>query len=279
MPSRARRWVEAVALAAALLFCAALVAGALGDEGPPPDLETLARLPAPDAAAVPFAEEKRRSAMRLAALGYGARGGLARRTWEINGMLERLAGPLSRVYRFRGLLLGAGGFDVLPPAVAETRRAFRLSRDESRAASARRVLRIVEAERLVSAPPHWRDYLVRTWASPAPPAAVLFPRTPEEGRLWRGWLAAGWAEGRALADEIFAADLDRLNATFEGVVRWHRLHRARMVSAPDVAVKRTAVSGGGDLMRIGETTAALGARAAFNPTVRDWVPLLSGGAP
>ena len=279
MGARAWRWAAVIGLIAVILLCLGIMTGALADGVPPPDLETLSRMPAPDAAAVPFAEEKRRSAMRLAALGFGARGGLARRTWEINGMLERLAGPLSRVYRFRGLLLGAGGFDVLPPAVAETRAAFRLSRDESRAASARRVLRIVEAERLVSAPPHWRDYLVRTWGDPVAPAGVLFPRSREERVLWRGWLAEGWAEGRALADDIFAADLDRLNATFEGVVRWHRLHRARMVSAPDVEVARTAVSGRGDLMRIGETTAELGSRAAFNPTVREWVPLISGGAP
>ena len=66
---------------------------------------------------------------------------------------------------------------MLPPVLAETRQAFRLGLGQDRAASARRVLRIVEPERIVSAPPHWRDYLVRSWRTPVPPPAVLFPRT------------------------------------------------------------------------------------------------------
>ena len=92
-------------------------------------------------------------------------------------------------------------------------------------------------------PPHWRDYLVRSWRTPAPPAAVLFPRTGPETTLWRQWLAEGWAHGTALGDDIFAADLDRLNRTFEGVVLWHRLHLAEMVSAPGVTTAYTAATG------------------------------------
>ena len=139
-------------------------------------------------------------------------------------MLERLSAPLSGIYRFGDLMLSKHGFTVLPPVLAETRQAFRLGLGQDRAASARRVLRIVEPERIVSAAPHWRDYLVRSWRKPTPPAAVLFPRTGPETTLWRQWLAEGWAHGTALGDDIFAADLDRLNRTFEGVVLWHRLH-------------------------------------------------------
>ena len=206
---------------------------------PPPDLKALYEFGPAPGAAIPFAEEKRHSAMRLAALGFGARAGLARRSWEIGVMLERLSAPLSAIYRFGDLMLTEQGFTVLPPVLAETRQAFRLGLGQDRAASARRVLRIVEPERIVSAPPHWRDYLVRSWRTPAPPAAVLFPRTGPETTLWRQWLAEGWAHGTALGDDIFAADLDRLNRTFEGVVLWHRLHLADMVSAPGLTTTST----------------------------------------
>ena len=135
---------------------------------PPPDLQALYEFGPAPGAAIPFAEEKRHSAMRLAALGFGARAGLARRSWEIGVMLERLSAPLSAIYRFGDLMLTGQGFTVLPPVLAETRQAFRLGLGQDRAASARRVLRIVEPERIVSAAPHWRDYLVRSWRTARP---------------------------------------------------------------------------------------------------------------
>ena len=243
---------------------------------PPPDLKALYEFAPAPGAAIPFAEEKRHSAMRLAALGFGARAGLARRSWEIGVMLERLSAPLSAIYRFGDLMLTEHGFTVLPPVLAETRQAFRLGLGQARAASARRVLRIVEPERIVSAAPHWRDYLVRSWRKPAPPAAVLFPRTGPETTLWRQWLAEGWAHGTALGDDIFAADLDRLNRTFEGVVRWHRLHLADMVSAPGVTTAYTAATGHERLLRIGETSVRLDRRAAFNLDTRAWRTIAGG---
>ena len=254
----------------AVVFFLLLMAVPVRAADPPPDLKALYELAPAPGEAIPFAEEKRHSAMRLAALGFGARAGLARRSWEIGVMLERLSAPLSAIYRFGDLMLTEHGFSVLPPVLAETRQAFRLGLGQARAASAQRVLRIVEPERIMSAAPHWRDYLVRSWRTPAPPAAVLFPRTGPESTLWRQWLAEGWAHGTALCDDIFAADLDRLNRTFEGIVRWHRLHLADMVSAPGVSTAYTAATGHERLLRIGETSVRLDRRAAFNLDTRAW---------
>ena len=155
---------------------------------PPPGLASLqafAPEPGPDVA---FAAEKRASAVRLAALGFGARAGLARRAWEIAAMLDRHGAKLSAIYRFGDLVLRRDGFTVLPPVLAETRRAFRLEPTGNRAASARRVLRILEPARLVSAAPDWRDWLERSWLPAEPPASVLFPRdnrgTRDGGACW-----------------------------------------------------------------------------------------------
>ena len=260
----------------AVVFLLLLMAVPVRAADPPPDLDALYEFTPAPGAAIPFAEEKRHSAMRLTALGFGARAGLARRSWEIGVMLERLSAQLSAIYRFGDLMLTEQGFTVLPPVLAETRQAFRLGLGQDRAASARLVLRIVEPERIVSAAPHWRDYLVRSWRKPAPPAAVLFPRTGPETTLWRQWLAEGWAHGTALGDDIFAADLDRLNRTFEGVVRWHRLHLADMVSAPGVTTAYTAATGHERLLRIGETSVRLDRRAAFNLDTGAWRTIAGG---
>ena len=238
----------------------------------PPDLAAVQSLAPAEGPDIPFAEDKRRAAVRLAALGFGSRAGLARRTWEIAGLLDRHAARLTAIYRFGDLMLREGGFELLPPVVAETRRAFRLERAGTQAARAERVLRIVEPARLVSAAPDWRDWLGRTWAHAVPPATVLFPRDREERGRWRRLIAEGWAEGRALADDIFAADLDRLNRTFTGAVLWHRLRRAAMVTAPVVAVVETGVSGHERLVRIGETAARIARPARFELDAGRWTP-------
>ena len=243
----------------------------------PPGLAALQALspePGPD---VPFAAEKRASAVRLAALGFGARAGLARRTWEIAAMLDRHGPKLSAIYRFGDLVLREDGFTVLPPVLAEARRAFRLGPAGTRAASARRVLRILEPARLVSAAPDWRDWLERSWLPAEPPASVLFPRDDREDARWRRLLAEGWARGVALADDIFAADLDRLNRTFEGVVLWHRLSRAGMLTAPGMEVERAGVSGHESLMRIGAASARIARPARFELDAGRWAPPAWGG--
>ena len=80
-----------------LLMLAFLCLGAdiaFGGDGPPPDLEALLEAEAPDESAEDdggLSGEMRSSAMRAAALAFGSRAGLARRSWEIAAMLERHA--------------------------------------------------------------------------------------------------------------------------------------------------------------------------------------------
>ena len=263
--------IAAVVATTALTVLGVPIPGASAG-GPPPDLAALQAMEPAAGPAAPFAVEKRAEAVRLAALGFGARAGLARRAWEIAVMLERHAEKLDAIYRFGPLMLHKHGFAVLPPVLAETRRAFRLAPGGGRAASAARVLRIVEPARLVSAPPGWRGWLSRSWPAAVPPAGVLFPRDDDETRRWKRLLAEGWAEGQKLADDIFAGDLDRLNRTFEGIVLWHRLNRASMVSGPALEVAGAGVSGHERLMRIGTASARIETPARFALDAGRWAP-------
>ena len=261
----------AVLLAASIVGTSVPAAHATAAE-PPPSLASLQQFVPEAGPEIAFAAEKRASSVRLAALGFGARAGLARRTWEIAAMLDRHGPNLSAIYRFGDLVLRADGFTVLPPVLAESRRAFRLEPAGTHAASARRVLRILEPARLVSAAPDWRDWLRRSWRPAEPPASVLFPRDDREEARWRRLLAEGWTKGVALADDIFAADLDRLNRTFEGVVLWHRLNRAGMLTAPGIEVEWAGVSGHENLMRVGAASARIGRPARFELDAGRWAP-------
>ncbi len=269
----------ALLLAAAFIAAplAALSVPAAHAADAPPDLAALQATEPESGPAVPFAAEKRAESVRLAALGFGSRAGLARRGWEIGAMLDRHGARLDAIYRFSELMLREDGFAVLPPVVAETRRAFRLGRAGTRAARADRILRILEPARLVSAAPGWRDWLQRSWPEAAPPASVLFPRDAEETARWQELLAEGWAEGEKLAEDIFAADLDRLNRSFEGVVLWHRLRRAGMIGAPGIEVAEAGASGHERLMRVRAASAGIARAARFELDSARWAPPGGGG--
>ena len=99
------------------------------------------------------------------------------------------------------------------------------------------------------------------------------------GALGKAVYAAGWRHGTALADDIFAADLERLNRVFEGLVLWRRANLAGMVTAPALENERVAVSGHEGLMRIDETVASIGESARFELRPRRWTPRPEGDDP
>ena len=256
------------AAACLFLLCGALPAPA--DDGRPPSLAELTQTGPGRELDLAFGEEMRRRAVRAAALAFAAQAGAAHRGWEIARIVEARAGLLERIYRFRPLMLREAGFTVQPPVVAQSRRAFRLDEGFDRAATAARVLRIAQPERIVSAVPAWRDFLLRDWPQPDPPAALLFPRDADEERRWDAWLAEGWAAGERLADDAFLSDLDRLNALFTGLILWHRLALAGMVTAPQLGTAEVAVSGGGAVMRIDERLLTVDARGGFVAIPSAW---------
>ena len=251
-----------------VLLAALLPTGVLA--GPPPQLADLYDAEPSGRAAFSIPEESRRGAMRSAAIGFASRSALHRRNWEHGQLLETYGTELSRIYRFRALLIHHGGFTLMPPVAVRTRNAFRLARSGHQAASAERVFRILEPEKLVSAPPHWRDFLVRSWPEPEPPVSVLFPRNPVESALWRKWLEEGWAHGTRLADDIFAADLDRLNRTFIGLVTWRRARIAHMATEPRIQIRHNSVAGGGKTLRINDRNARIAIRSRLDPDSRNW---------
>lgn len=259
------------------IVAAALIAawGAAAQASAPPDLEEILGIGSSSAhqLAVTFEEETRRRAMATAARAWGAQAGIRHRGWEIGAILDRYAPQLNRIYRFRDLMIRAAGFMVQPPVLAETRDAFILARDHGQAASAGRVVKIVAAERIVSAVPSWRDFLERSWPLAAPPAAILFPRDGEEERLWEEWVSEGWHSGTRLADEIFADDLRRLNSIFGGIILWHRLELAGMVTAPDVGTRETAVTGTATTLRIAERFVSIDQAARLVADPGAWQPL------
>ena len=251
----------------AVLCCVAVGARASGE---PPTLDEVLKVKPEERKVVVFADERRQAAMRDAAISFGMQSGLVRRGYELGGMLKRYRRELDRVFRFDRLVIARDGFLVAPPVVVETTDAFRRSGEGDRAATARRVLRIERPAEVLGSAPGWQGYFDRTWEPAKPPSEVLFPRTEEERRLWREWVRRGWEEGVRLAEETFAADLDRLDRDFRGIVTWRILEAQEIVTAPELEVVERPVVGGGRHMRVDERELVIRAPARLNPVTEDW---------
>ncbi|QQR69315.1 MAG: type IV secretory system conjugative DNA transfer family protein [Alphaproteobacteria bacterium] len=215
----------------------------------------------------------RGEAIREAALSYGARGGLAWRTFEIQRRLAEHESTLVRTYDFKRLLISApSGLLIEPPVISEAERAVIVGSGGQDAAVADRVYRIGRTARIVTAGRDWRHYLERDWGVVEPPPEVLFPRDEIERIRWQEWVAKGWEEGVRQADDIFQADLDRLTADFVGMVRYRQLLAQGIVTPTYAAQNDRGVTGGGRELRIGDRAVKITSNPQLTAHSEQWTP-------
>ena len=212
-------------------------------------------------------------AMKEAALSYGARGGLAWRTWEIRAELEHTSDYMDKVFDFRQLLIAApSGLLIEPPIVSEQENALLIEAGGQTAAVSDRVYAISANAKIVSAARVWRNYLERDWGTVTPPPDVLLPETPEEKERWVEWIRQGWKSGVEQADEIFQSDLHALSADYQGMVRYRMLLAQGMVSPPYALHIDRGVTGGGDEMRVGDRAIQITGKPELKPGFDTWLP-------
>jgi defect-in-organelle-trafficking protein DotC len=215
--------------------------------------------------------EIRNQALKEAALSYGARGGLANRTFQIQRRLAEHAIDLDRIYDFGRLLIAqSSGLVIEPPIVSEAQRAVLVAGGGQAAAVADRVLRINSNAQIVTAARNWRAYLERDWGVVEPPPNALLPQSADERAVWQDFVQKGWDAGVAQADDIYQADLDRLTTDFVGMVRYRELLAQGMISAPFAAADDRGVTGGGKELRVGDRGLTITAPSELNAKERKW---------
>jgi defect in organelle trafficking protein DotC len=215
----------------------------------------------------------RGDAMREAGLSYGARGGLAFRTYEIQRRLAEYDTSMSKTYDFNRLLIAeASGLLVEPPVVSEADRAVIVKAGGQAAAVADRVYRINKVARIVTGARNWRLYLERDWGRVDPPPAILLPRDDIERAAWREYVKQGWEEGVRQAEETFEADLDRMTADYLGMIRYRELLAQGMITPPFTLADERGITGGGSEMRIGDRGLSITGQSQLVPQGNKWTP-------
>lgn len=247
---------------------------ATSDDLPPPSLHELQNIQKENKlteSGLPI--DIREDAVKEAALSYGARGGLAWRTFYIRQEMEGRARYMDKVFDFRQLLIPAqSGLLIEPPIIGESVDAMIIDAGGTNAAVADRVFNIGRNARIVSAPRTWRAYLEREWGEVTPPPDILRPETKEEREKWVAWVEKGWKQGIDQANEIFQDDLNKLVADYQGMVRYRMLLSQGMVSPPYALQTDRGVTGGGNEMRVGDRALSITKPSSLKPKTQEWSP-------
>lgn len=245
-----------------------------GPSPPPPVMRDLQEdVTGSEAPADTMGLKIRDEALREAALSYGARGGLAYRTFEIQRRLAEYDKSLGKAFNFSRLLIAApSGLLIEPPVVSEAQRAVIVNSGGQAAAVADRIYRINRVARIVTAARDWHLYLERDWGRVDPPPSILLPQNEDERARWRDWVKQGWTAGTQQAEETFEADLDRMTGDFIGMIRYRELLAQGMISAPYALADDRGVTGGGSEMRIGDRGVSITGQSELIPRSSAWTP-------
>src|SRR5690606_27803800 len=114
------------------------------------------------------------------------------------------------------------------------------------------VYEIVEQSRFTSVAPMWQAYLISNFDEAETPPDALLPRDKSEKDNWQNWVSEGWKQGEEQANEIFQANLDRLNRDYTGMVRYKMLLEEGKVSPARLAEADLGNTGTGQDMRVND---------------------------
>lgn len=218
----------------------------------------------------------RLQALKSAALAYGTQAGFARRTYEIEKAIQGRTRELNRVYDFCGLMLDR---NVVPPVLVESRNALQATgADMLRLSDA--TYQIAEQARFATVCPSWRDYLIKSATFQQDGMDIsLMPRDDTERRFWETQLAQGWKLGEEQADQVFSANLSRLERDYKGMVLYRSLLTRNMVSRPYVAQSNLGITGDGNQITINDRFLRITAPSQLQTRSEAWTSPLVPQSP
>jgi len=256
----------------------------IDQQAPPPDVQNLQQinkyqaamgnsLAADDPVSKGLGVDMRKDAQKEAALSYGARGGLAKRNYQIMERMKGFDTVLDRVFDFRALLIKApSGLLIEPPIIKESVNAVVVTDNGDEAAVADKVFDINKKAKIVTAPRDWRQYLIQSWSQVPPPPRVLWPKNVKEQADWDTWVAQGWDAGTEQAEQIFEANVNQLTADYNGMVRYKMLLAQDMISAPYAMHEDRGVAGNANQMRVGDRAVRITGPSQFLTRADLWKP-------
>jgi defect-in-organelle-trafficking protein DotC len=222
---------------------------------------------------------QRYNAIEQIAMTVGAQHGYANRIKELEEKFQSIGDSLDQMIDFKTIMLtaytGEKELFLLPPVVTETTGMSALSEDAKTLRITGTAFFITKPERLVLMPPTWREYLLLSNDIMVKiPHPKMLPENDAEKLIWKETLARGWIAGTVQADHEMNDRIEQLGSDYQGMIRYMRLVNEGKISEPIIAKVKDDVSGGGEEMRINDSTYRLTSQSSLLSNVKYWKPLI-----
>jgi hypothetical protein len=220
-------------------------------------------------------KEMRLRAMKDAALAIGAQHGYVDQLNKLKAQINANSKNLDDIYDFSVLMRLASDKDselyLLPPVVQESHDIVSTSDDATRMRISGKMYVILKPEKLVTAAPNWRQYLLFDQdVEIVSPPDVLLPRDNSEKEKWSKWIDKGWEAGIRQAEREMTYRVRQLGDDFTGMTRYMILLTNGKISKPVVVSSHQNVIGKGSQMREDEKIIQLSSPASLNPNAKKW---------
>jgi defect-in-organelle-trafficking protein DotC len=221
---------------------------------------------------------KRHESMREAAMAVGAQNGYVSEMNKLRKQLNAEAKVWDMQFPFKDLMRmatpGEKSLYFLPPVIHESNDVTAHSDDNNRIKVSGKYYDIVKKERLVTAPPDWREYLlIDIPVDVSKPVGALLPKTPQEQQIWSDWISDGWESGILQANAEMTSRIRNLGSDINGIILYLRLVKDHKIEPSYVASQYLGRVNGGDSMHLNQRTFAITAPASFNGNEKQWIPL------
>ncbi len=236
----------------------------------PPTLESLQR---PGRSKPAGVTDLRKQMLDDAGRTVGFRGGVAAKAHLLHVALGNRSDELDKMFQFSPPITPSG---TIPPVIVEARDVATFSPDQIRTAD--RVYKITRAERFVSVPPTWRDYLfvgLPMSGGVDLPDFAARPQTGEEEAIWKVAVADGWQAGQQQAVEILEANFNRLTRDYKGMLLYSTLLQKDMIGTTQVAGSQQTVTGDSQQLVLGDKLKRVTKRAEFVSDPKQWRPTVT----
>jgi|GEM_PF-3582587 len=220
----------------------------------------------------------RLKAMRDAALMTGAQNGYVTRLSQLKSTLKEHTKELDDLFDFRSIMRISSNNEYdsvfLPPVIEKTNDMVRLDSSHDQMSISGVVYQILKKERLVSAPPDWRQYLIYdTEIEMNRIAPAVLPKDEDEKKKWSVWVQEGWNKGIIQAEKEMAHRIRVLGRDFNGMIRYLILVMEGKIKRPKLTSHKQFVSGNNKKMIVNERTIKVAIPSQMNLDSYYWEPL------
>lgn len=201
---------------------------------------------------------------------YGAQAALYRVIEDFKLLVSKNENEINSTFMFEPLMLMNG--KVQPPVILESKNNF-YKEGKLKTRTIKQSYKIDKQVEVRNSPKTFHEYLNINAVKPKVPNPIVYPRNYKEKMEWAEGVKKGWERGIRQGNEIIVQKIRNLTSDYVGMVRFHLMKNAGIVSDPIAHTLDRGVNTNGEDINIGEVEFKITTLPEFNSDIETWKAL------